>query len=308
MVLTMAAYVVTKIGATLYAGGVILEVLIGFNIWQSTPLIILATASYTIAGGLTAVMLTDTIQTFIFLFGGLFGLAYSLDLVNGLFPMFDKLSEEEIGLERLTHSLRPLDDRDVPSLGMLIGIPIVSIWYWCVDQEMAQRILSAKSLAHARMGAAAAALCKAIPVFITVVPGIVARTLYELCLQDRSDQTFPEWCGRNLDDAKEADKAYPLMVLHEFPNGVRGIMVASFLAAMMSSLSSVYNSASTIFTYDVYERFFGKGESSPERLVFVGRVVTVALTSLTFLWLPVVQQSSRGLYVVRTLSFVSFID
>eukprot|EP00210_Caulerpa_lentillifera_P005478 g5238.t1 len=298
VVLTMVAYIVTKIGATLYAGGVILDVLLGLNIWESTPLIIIATASYTVAGGLTAVMLTDTIQTFIFLFGGLFGLAYSLDLVGGLFSMFDELSDDRIGLERLRHTIRPVSDRDVPSLGMLIGIPVVSIWYWCVDQEMAQRILSAKSLPHARMGAAAAALCKAVPVFITVVPGIVARTLYELCIHDSEGQMFPEWCARDLENDKEADKAYPLMVLHEFPNGVRGIMVASFLAAMMSSLSSVYNSASTIFTYDVYERFYGKGTSSPERLVFVGRLVTVVLTSLTVLWLPVVQASSRGLYVV----------
>lgn len=120
--------------------------------------------------------------------------------------------------------------------GMLFGIPVVSLWYWDIDQEMAQRVLSAKSLPQARMGSGSAAVLKAVPAFITglgirlkrdlrvcvVIPGMVARTLFELCRADETNQTFPEWCITDLSDSKEADKAYPLMVLREFPNGVRG--------------------------------------------------------------------------------------
>ncbi|CAD7696855.1 unnamed protein product [Ostreobium quekettii] len=132
-----------------------------------------------------------------------------------------------------------------------------------------------------------------------VVPGMVARALFESCTSSHG-AAFPQWCGTHLDDAQAANRAYPMLVVKEFPTGVKGVMVASFLAAMMSSLSAVFNSAATVFTYDVYERFaYGpEGNGPPRILVNVGRITTVALTFLTFMWLPVIQASQQSLYIV----------
>ncbi|GMH41065.1 hypothetical protein BSKO_08975 [Bryopsis sp. KO-2023] len=297
VVITMLAYILSKIGASLYAGAILVKVVTGLNLWASAPIIIVATALYTVSGGLTAVMLTDTVQMVIFVFGGLVGTLVSLKLVGGVSGLFSIFRKTD--LDYMTHLIHPLNDRDFPWLGMLVGQPFSSLWYWCIDQEMAQRVLSAKNLDHAQIGAATAGFFKILPVFITVIPGMVARALFELC---ESDGSFPEWCAdktRPLSDDNAANEAYPLLVVRQFPVGVKGIMVASFLAAMMSSLSSVFNSASTVFTYDVYQRFwYPNGDAPPHKLVLVGRGTTVALTLVTFLWLPMIDNSSRGLYLV----------
>ncbi|CAD7705318.1 unnamed protein product [Ostreobium quekettii] len=300
VMITLVAYVISKIGGSLFAGSIVLEVVAGLNLWQAAPLILVATAIYTLAGGLTAVMLTDTLQMCIFLFGGLIGSYYALNLVGGISGLFSTLGNVRGGsLSQLEHALRPPNDRLFPWPGMLLGIPVVSVWYWCVDQEMAQRVLSAANLEQAQMGTALAALMKSIPVFITVVPGMVARALFEACNDPSAGKVHEEWCDKRVDVEYGANRAYPNLVMLQFPSGVKGIMLASFLAAMMSSLSSVFNSASTIFTYDVYQRFFlPEGETPAHKLVFVGRATTVGLTVLSFMWLPVLQHSSDGLYVV----------
>ncbi|GMH41228.1 hypothetical protein BSKO_09138 [Bryopsis sp. KO-2023] len=294
VIITLLAYVVSKIGSSLFAGVIIFKIVAGWGIWQSLPAIVLMTAIYTVAGGLTAVMLTDTIQMFIFLTGGLLGTYLSLNLVGGISGLF--VAFDEAGLTEFSHLLRPVTDSEFPWPGMLFGIPVVSIWYWCVDQEMAQRVLSAPNISEARLGAGFAGLLKVLPVFITVFPGMVARALFELCTMN---QGHSDWCSVNLRDPHVADGAYPLLVIKEFPQGIRGIMVASFLAAMMSSLSAVLNSASTIFTYDIYQRFQStRGVEVPSKsLVLVGRITTVVMSMLAFLWVPVIAAQPEGLYV-----------
>lgn len=294
VMITMLAYITSKISASLYAGALVLEVVAGVTLWQAIPVIIIATALYTMAGGLTAVMLTDTIQMVIFLVGGFFGAVKSLQLVGGIDNLFDIFKSRD--LDYMTHMIHGADDRDYPWPGMLIGLPIASVWYWCIDQEMAQRVLSARNLDHAQICTSTAGFLKIIPVFITVFPGVVARGLFELC---KSDNTFPEWCDSDLDSGNNADKAYPWLVLRHFPSGLKGLMMASFLAAMMSSLSSVYNSASTVFTYDIYQRFWYPGGNAPQqRLVNVGRITVAVLTIFTFMWMPVIAGSQKGLFLV----------
>ena len=213
-------------------------------------------------------MITDAIQSIILLTGGAVGSLVSLHLVGGIGGLFAKL--EAVQLESFRHLIRPLNDRDFPWLGTWLALFIGGMRCWCLDQEMAQRVLSAKNLHHARLGTAGAALLKLLPLFIigtthrgtssphditpVVLPGMVARVLFEWCRADVSGEAFPAWCSTALDSSHEANKAYPLLVLHEFPHGVKGLMIASFLAAMMSSLSSLFNSVSAMFTYDIYGR------------------------------------------------------
>lgn len=294
VMITMFAYITTKISSSLYAGALVLRVVTGISLWAAVPVVIMATALYTIAGGLTAVMLTDTIQMFIFLFGGIFGAIKSLQLVGGIGGLFDIFKSRD--LDYMTHMVHAADDKDYPWPGMFIGLPIASVWYWCIDQEMAQRVLSARNLNHAQICTSAASFLKIIPVFITVLPGMVARALSELCKSDNT--VFPEWCDWDVNSGKNTDEAYPLLVVRQFPSGLKGLMMASFLAAMMSSLSSVYNSASTVFTYDIYQRFwYPEGDAPQQRLINVGRITVGVLTVLTFLWLPLVANSHEGLFL-----------
>ncbi|GMH41201.1 hypothetical protein BSKO_09111 [Bryopsis sp. KO-2023] len=295
VVITLFAYVVSKLGSSMYAGTVVLKTVAGLDIWESLPLILIGTAVYTITGGLSAVMLIDTVQMGIFLFGGILGSIIAFSRVDGIRGLFDTFKAAH--LSEFPHLLRAPSDNDYPWPGMLFGIPVVSIWYWCVDQEMAQRVLSARNLGEAQLGTAFAALFKALPVFITVFPGMVARALFETC------EVGDRWCDAKLDHRDHADHAYPLLVVNEFPTGVKGIMVASFLAAMMSSLSSVFNSASTIFTYDVYQRFYKtEGSSSSQHLLYVGRVTTAVLALLAFAWIPVIASQNRGLFELTQIA------
>ncbi|CAD7696856.1 unnamed protein product [Ostreobium quekettii] len=165
VIITLVAYVLSKIGASLYAGAVVFEVVLGMGMWVSSPLIIVGTALYTVAGGLTAVMFTDTVQMFMFVIGGFIGTHTALKLVGGMTGLFSVLRDN--GQEYMTHMLHNVHVNDFPWPGMLIGQPIASIWYWCIDQEMAQRVLSSENLEAAQLGTAAAGFMKIMPVFIT---------------------------------------------------------------------------------------------------------------------------------------------
>ena len=201
-------------------------------------------------------MFTDTFQTVIFTVGGLIGAAYSLDVAGGMSGLKETLRERDLGW--FLHTVHPIDDKDFPWPAMFVGLTFgAALFYWCVDQEMTQRVLSAASLEHAQLGCVIAGFLKTLPFLITILPGMVARVLYEKCLASQGTE-FAVWCtegAEDMSDASDSTKAYPLLILREFPAGIKGVMVTSFLAAMMSSLSSVFNSASTIFTYDVYLRF-----------------------------------------------------
>lgn len=209
-------------------------------------------------------MYTDAVQSFIFTVGGVIAAFYSLSLVGGLAGMKETLRDRH--LDWFLHNLHPVNDKDFPWPGMTFGLGFgVALFYWCVDQEMTQRVLSAASLDHAQLGCVVAGFLKVLPMLITVLPGVVARVIYERCLASDGAE-FTPWCtedAEDISDASDSNKAYPLLVLREFPTGMKGLLVASFLAAMMSSLSSVFNSASTIFTYDVYLRLLHPEGKTP---------------------------------------------
>ncbi len=267
-IVSILAYVLTKISVTLFAGGLLLEQVMGWDMFTSAVVMVIATGIYTVAGGLGAVIYTELIQTFVLIGGAVVLTAIGLHEVGGISGLQQAVPAD------FFHMFKPIDDPDFPWTGIVFGAPILGIWYWCTDQFIVQRVLSAKSIDHARSGTIFAGFLKILPVFILVVPGIIARALY------------PDITG---------DQAYPALVTRLLPVGLKGIVVASLLAALMSSLASCFNSSSTLFTMDVYKKW--KPASSERQLVMVGRIATTVLVILGILWVPFIKYISAQLYI-----------
>jgi SSS family solute:Na+ symporter len=239
--------------------------------WQSTLALVIATGIYTIAGGLAAVIYTEVIQTVILVGGALLLLALGLDKVGGWSGLQASVPDE------FFHMMKPATDKDFPWTGIFFGAPILGIWYWCTDQVIVQRTLSAKSETHAQGGTVLAGFLKILPVFMLVVPGMMARALYP------------------GEMAADSNAAFPLLVSRLMPAGLQGVMVAAMLAALMSSLSAVFNSSSTIFTMDFYKKLHPL--ASEKHLVNVGRLATVAMVGLALLWIPFMGRISSQLWI-----------
>jgi SSS family solute:Na+ symporter len=172
---------------------------------------------------------------------------------------------------------KPSNHKDFPWTGVVFGAPILGIWYWCTDQHIVQRVLAARNIKEARRGTIFAGYLKILPVFIFVLPGIIAAALYQ---DVRSGQ---------------ADAAYPILVTRLLPIGFKGLVLAGMLAALMSSLASAFNSVSTLLTWDVYRKW--RPDATEARLVFVGRITTVALVGVGLLWIPMMKYVSPQLYI-----------
>jgi SSS family solute:Na+ symporter len=294
--ISIIAYVITKIAASLFAGAVLFDVILEVDMWKSVPVLLVFTAFYSAAGGLKAVMYTDSSQAIIFIIGGIAGSILALAKIGGVKGMTDTLQDS--GLGYFTHTLRPISDIDYPWLGMLLGQPIASIWYWCIDQEMVQRVLASKSISHAQGGCVLAGYLKILPPFMMVFPGMIARAFYEKC-QMSDGAEYGEWCSVDIsgfNDGADANKAYPLLIVRMFPDGLRGLMIVSMVLAMISSLDSVFNCVSSIFTLDVYKRFIDPAASNT-KLVWVGRIMTAVAALVSILWLPIIHHNQQGLYL-----------
>ena len=269
---SILAYVLTKISVTIFAGAVVFSA-IGVPFWTGALIVVLATGAYTVFGGLRAVLYTDLLQTFV-LIGGAAAVTFAgLAAVGGWDAMAATVGPDFLDM------WRPASDPDFPWTGILFGAPILGIWYWCTDQFIVQRTLSAKTVDDARRGTILAGFLKLLPLFIFVLPGLLAATLVE----------------QGQMELGNANEALPALVAALLPVGLRGLVVAGLLAALMSSLSSVFNSSSTLITWDVYKRL--RPEATERQLVWVGRLSTVALTVLGLAWIPFVEAAEGGLYV-----------
>lgn len=267
-IISLVAYVFTKISVALFAGGILIRELFGWDYLTSALILVVATGVYTVAGGLAAVIYTDLFQAFL-LVGGAAVLAWiGLDKAGGFEGLRAALPPD------FFHMVKPNDDPVYPWMGTIFGTLILGIWYWCTDQVIVQKTLSAKSLGDARKGTFFCAALKILPVFILVLPGLVAKTLWP------SEVT--------------GDNAFPLMVKRLLPPGLSGLMVAALLAALMSSLSSVFNSCSTLITMDIYKKL--RPNSSEGTLVNVGRWVTVAVVVLSIAWIPMIRYLNDQVY------------
>jgi SSS family solute:Na+ symporter len=271
-VISIIGYVLTKISVTIAAGGIVFEAIMGIDFWTGALVVVLVTGVYTIFGGLRAVLYTDLLQMFVLIGGAVAVTLLGLHALGGWGAM-----TETVGPGFLT-LWKPVSDPDFPWTGILFGAPILGVWYWCTDQFIVQRVLAAHNPDHARRGSVFAGYLKLLPLFIFVIPGVIA---YALSQQGRLTLAAP-------------DQALPTLIAVLLPIGLRGLVVAGLLAALMSSLSSVFNSTSTLVTLDLYNQFHP--EASERRLVLVGQVTTAVLVGFGLLWIPFMKQISGQLY------------
>jgi len=268
--ISIIAYIFTKISVQLYAASVVLERVAGWSLWKTAVILVIATGVYTIAGGLAAVIYTDTVQTLILITGAVALTLIGLDKVGG----FSHL--RAIVPPGYFHMMKPVSDPQFPWTGIFFGAPILGIWYWCTDQVIVQRVLSARDEGHAKAGTIFAGFLKILPVFMLVLPGIIAYALYP-------------------DQVVKPDFAYPTLVLILLPVGLVGLVMAALLAAVMGAMSSVFNSASTLVTLDFYKKL--RPQASEAQLVNFGRVATGAMVLLGLLWVPFIHLLSAQLYI-----------
>ena len=271
-VISIVGYVLTKISVTIFAGGIVFEAIMGIDFWTGALVVVVITGVYTIFGGLRAVLYTDLLQMFVLIGGAVAVTFLGLNALGGWSAMTDTVGPEFLSF------WKPMSDPDFPWTGILFGAPILGVWYWCTDQFIVQRVLAARGPDQARRGTVFAGYLKLLPLFIFVIPGVIAYALLE---QNKLQFAAP-------------DQALPTLIAVLLPVGLRGLVVAGLLAALMSSLSSVFNSTSTLVTLDIYKKL--RPDASERRLVLVGQITTLALVGLGLLWIPFMKQLSGQLY------------
>jgi solute:Na+ symporter, SSS family len=277
---SIIAYILTKISVHLFAVGILLKQVMGWDLYTSSIILVVVTGIYTIAGGMSAVIYTELIQTFILLIGAIALTWIGLDKVGGWNELVSTVPAGHLEM------FKPMTDPDFPWTGVIIAPYIVGIWYWCTDQSIVQRVLAAKNIDHAKSGTIMAAFLKILPVFILVLPGLIAYSL-----QQKGLLVNPNAPGQPL----SPNDVYPVLVKTLLPSGFRGLVVASLLAALMASLAACFNSASTLMTLDVYQKF--RPAASEKQLVRFGQLSTVVLVAVSLLWVPLVSVLSDQLYV-----------
>ena len=285
-IVSLTAYVLTKVSVTVYAGALVFQTLLPDTFgspqnafWVGAITTVTLTGLYTVAGGLRAVLYTDLLQTIILLIGST-AITYFGLLELGGFNELRVFASENVTQYALW---RPLSDPDFPWLGILIASPIVGIWYWCTDQYIVQRTLAAKDLKTARRGALLGAFFKIWPVLIFLVPGLIGAALNAKGILEISIDTNGKIIG---------DQVFPTMVATLLPEGLRGLVVAGIIAALMSSLSSLFNSTATLFTLDIYKKI--KPKVSEQKLVLIGRMATLVVVVFGLLWIPIMPMISKG--------------
>ena len=326
---SLAAYVLTKISVTVYAGALFFEVMmpevsltIGGTVvssfWIGAVLTVVLAGVYSSIGGLSAVVYTDLVQTFIILAGTLSVTGFALyHLGNSGVPLADGATAHGIadGWAVLKQTIKStgnveqfglwhsLSHNSLPWLGVVVASVTIGVWYWCTDQFIIQRTLAAKNLTNARRGALWGGFLKLAPVFLFLVPGMLGFALHHNHVVVNGAQfAIPLKEGGALN----GDAVFPTLVQSLLPVGFRGLVVAGMIAALMSSLASLFNSVSTLFTVDVYQKL--KPEASQRRLVTIGRVTTVSMTALGLLWLPIMKSIAGGglyKYIQAVQSFLA---
>jgi SSS family solute:Na+ symporter len=271
-IIQLISYIIAKASVTIFAGALVFNQFLGVDFWTGAIILVVVTGVYTIFGGLHAVMYTEAIQAIVLLAGSFVLLLFGLREVGGWDALMQSVPKEKLNM------FPPLSDPEFPWLGILLASPIVGVWYWCTDQHIVQRCLAAKNEKEARRGTIFAAFLKLMPFFIFLIPGLIA---YALNAQGKIQ----------LDDT---NAAFPVMVKSIMPVGLRGVLAGGLLAALMSSLASVYNACSTLYTIDIYKK--SHPNASEKELVRVGRIATGVIVILGMAWIPMMGKIDSGLY------------
>ncbi|KAF3702112.1 Sodium/glucose cotransporter 1 [Channa argus] len=300
-VLSLFLYVFTKISADMFSGAIFINQALGLNIYLAVILLLLITALYTVTGGLAAVIYTDTLQTVIMLVGSFILMGFAFNEVGG----YERFQERYMTAipsvttnisascyeprEDSFHIFRNAITGDLPWPGLVFGLTIQAGWYWCTDQVIVQRCLSAKNLSHVKGGCILCGYLKLLPMFLMVFPGMISRILYADEVACVEPAECEKYCGASVGCT---NIAYPKMVVDLMPNGLRGLMLSVMLASLMSSLTSIFNSASTLFTMDIYTKI--RHSATEKELMIAGRVFILVLIGLSIAWIPVVQSAQSG--------------
>ena len=286
---SLVAYVFTKVSVTVFAGGMVFGVILPDTFgspenafWVGAVATVLLTGIYTIFGGLRAVVYTDAVQAFLLLFGSVFMTIFGLHRLGGFGELQEicRANADNFSLWRAN------DHPDFPWLGILLASPIVGIWYWCTDQYIVQRTLAARNLREARRGTIWGGFLKVWPVLVFLLPGLIGYALHQ-----KGIIRIPTRLENGV-AVIEGDKVFPSMVAQLLPVGLRGLLVGGLLAALMSSLSSLFNSCASLFTIDIYGKL--APDASQRKLVAVGRISTGVVVALGMLWIPIMPMISKG--------------
>ena len=269
-IITLVSYVLTKVSVTVYAGAVVFETLMGIEFWSGALLIVLITGCYTIFGGLRAVIFTDALQAFVLIIGSITISIIGLTKIGGWGNLVSSIEPSRFNM------FLPADHPEFPWVGMVFAPPIIGIWYWCTDQYIVQRVLSASDIHQARKGTIFAGYLKLLPIFMFFIPGLIAYAMSK-----SGQMTYGS-----------SDQVFPTLVRELLPTGMRGLVAGGLLAALMSSLSSVFNSCSTLFTMDIYKKL--NPDASEKKLVLVGRIATGVVVLSGILWIPFMKAVSGG--------------
>ncbi|MCD7851595.1 MAG: sodium:solute symporter [Parabacteroides sp.] len=292
-VISIISYVLTKVAVTVYAGGLVFQQVFGIKeiwgidfFWIAAIGLVLLTALYTIVGGMKSVLYTSVLQTPILLLGSLIILVLGFKALGGWNEMIAACKSVVVNDygDTMTQLIRDNRDPQYPWLGALIGSSIIGFWYWCTDQYIVQRVLSGKDMQQARRGAIFGAYLKLLPVFLFLIPGMIA-----FALSKNGIVINGEVFTLSIPDA-----AFPTLVAKLLPAGVKGLVVCGILAALMSSLASLFNSSAMLFTIDFYKRF--KPETPEKKLVVIGQMATVVIVTLGILWIPIMRSVGDVLY------------
>jgi SSS family solute:Na+ symporter len=321
-VVSLITFVVSKIAVGIFAGGVVFATLLpevrislgGYEInsfWIGSVVVIVLTGLYTALGGMRAVAYNDAVQTVILILGSGTLTVYGLYKLGGWHELRQVCGSEMFNLWRplipqgVEGSWAPVLETSTtgqvvkeawyfngnyPWLGMLFCAPIIGLWYWCTDQYIVQRALGAPNEQTARRGSIFAGFLKLFPVYLFIIPGMIGFALAK-------SGKVPELAAMVAPDGQpiphEAQGAFPMLVKYLLPPGLRGIVVAGLLSALMGSLAGVFNACSTLFTVDLYQKW--RPSASQHQIVRTGRIATLVMIGIALAWIPVIQ-GAHGLY------------
>ena len=297
-VISLISYVLTKVAVTVYAGGLVFQQVFGIKelwgidfFWIAAIGLVLITAIYTILGGMKSVLYTSVLQTPILLLGSLIILVLGMKAIGSWDQMLQLCNVKpnyDGATGTMIHLMRSNSDPQYPWLGALIGSAVIGFWYWCTDQYIVQRVLSGKNEKESRRGTIFGAYLKLLPVFLFLIPGMIAFALHQKYAGDGGFLPLLK------DGSPNADAAFPTLVAKILPAGVKGLVVCGILAALMSSLASLFNSSAMLFTIDFWKRL--KPQTSEKSLVRIGQVATVVIVVLGILWIPIMRSVGDVLY------------
>ncbi len=265
--LSIVSAIFIHIGFSLYTGAVVMRGLFGIDMNVSIITVAVLTGIYTIVGGLLAVVLTESIQTVILLIGAICITVFGMVEIGGWAELQKNVHPVNFSI------IRP--DTDPTGLSMwavFLGYPVIGLWYWCCDQTIVQRVLGAKDENHARVGPLFAGFIKILPMFIFVLPGLICLGLIQK--------------GVLTEPLENSEDVYAYMINNILPVGLKGLVAAALLAALMSTVSGALNSIATLFSYDIYKRW--RPNTSDKKLIFVGRIVTFFAMIAAIVWSPYV--------------------